>query len=149
MICLVGGGVVPGNWAHLAVSSKIGLSSYPQQNLSAKLLTPKYISRWTLVILTNRSHQVDLRSLRSPCFVFKSLCKMKLGDQCLTCTSVISLSVLGGQCFGLGDTPGSSVFWIFKGRDGPWRGLTQRANFSRRLRESYQMDSHDWEEKGI
>ena len=59
-----------------------GASSYPQKNLSKNLLTLKDVSSSTLASLTNRSHQLDLRRLRSPCFVFKHLYKMEPGDKC-------------------------------------------------------------------
>ena len=54
----------------------VGASYYPQWSFSENLLTPKGGGRFTFASTTNISHQVDLISLRIPCFIFKSLCKM-------------------------------------------------------------------------
>ena len=49
---------------------KMWASDYPHWSFSAKLLTPKGGSSFIVEILTNRSHQVNLRSLLIPCFAF-------------------------------------------------------------------------------
>ena len=59
----------------------VGASDYPQLIFYEKLLILKDGGSFTLASPTNRSHRVDLRSLRRPCFVFKILCKIKPGDQ--------------------------------------------------------------------
>ena len=47
----------------------VGASDYPQWSFCTNLLTPKDGGRFTLESLTNRSHQVDLRSPHSPCLI--------------------------------------------------------------------------------
>ena len=51
----------------------VGASAYPQWSFSAKLLIPQDKSSFTLVSITNKTHQVNLRSLCSPRFVSFSL----------------------------------------------------------------------------
>ena len=73
-------------WSKLAVKQPRVVSTYPQEIFSVNLYISKDGSIFTLESLTNRSHQVDLRSLCDPCSVFKSLCNMKPGYQCLMYT---------------------------------------------------------------
>ena len=44
-------------------------SGWPQQSLSTKISTPKGGGSFSMASLTNRSHQVNSRSLCAPCFV--------------------------------------------------------------------------------
>ena len=46
----------------------LGASAYPQLRSSENIVTPKDNSNFILVSLTNRSHQVNSRSLLVPCF---------------------------------------------------------------------------------
>ena len=44
------------------------ISECLHQRFYEKLLTPKYVNSFILVSLTNRSHQVNIRRVISPCF---------------------------------------------------------------------------------
>ena len=77
---------------------------------------------------------------------------MKPGDQYWTYTYVISFPVLGGYFFGLGDVPGISVV---QNSSGPWWSLVGASVWGKffkefwRLKESYRMECHYWEDKGV
>ena len=60
----------------------VGASAHPKLSFYAKILTTKGGDRLILASLASISHQVDLRTLRDPCLVFKSLFKIKPGVQC-------------------------------------------------------------------
>ena len=46
----------------------VGAAACSHQSFSSKLLTPKDVSSFILVNITNRSHQVNSRSMIGPCF---------------------------------------------------------------------------------
>ena len=58
----------------------VGASAFPQQSLSANILTTKDSGIFILTCLTRRIHQVNSISLTGPCFAV--WCTMKPGDQC-------------------------------------------------------------------
>ena len=101
------------SWSDQLAFTSAGL----QRSLYSNILTPKCGGSFILASLTNRSHQVDLKSLRGPYIVNRSFCRTKTGNQCWTYTYVISLPVLEGYYFGMEDSSGSSVVWK---SSGPW-----------------------------
>ena len=133
-------------WSYQPVEA----SDYTQWSFSVNLLKPKGGGSFILEIQTNRRHQVYLRRLCGPCFVFKRFCKMKLGDQCWRYTQLIIRPVLGGFYLVLVDAPSSSVIWKSSGPLWSPEGATVRGYFFKliwSLWESYQMDIRSWEEK--
>ena len=67
ILCIIG--AVTGAWYKLAVLQPIGALAYPQQSFYANLQAPEDGGSFNLASLTSIIHQVDLRSLRGPCFV--------------------------------------------------------------------------------
>ena len=61
----MGSGAVIVVWSFLLVGALVS----PHKKLPAKILTPKGAGIFVLASLTDRIHQVDLRSLHGPCFV--------------------------------------------------------------------------------
>ena len=106
-------GTVPIAWTYLAVHSTKRQLSLRTKNLTAKTLSLNKGGQFVLAILSNRIHQVNLRSLCGP-FFFSSW-KMKPGDDYWTCTWAISLPVIVVYYYGLGKFPNSSVVWKSSG----------------------------------
>ena len=74
------GGAVTGTMSKVVVIHTIGVSAYSYQKPTTSPLISKDRGIFTLVIMTNVSHQVNHRHLTGPCF--SVLLKMKSGYYC-------------------------------------------------------------------